>query len=426
MRPLGQALPLRILLKVRFSRQLPRRFVELEAITMAQVVSDVIRRYVKQLRGMGAIKTKQVEGAFSRAARHKLLEWLYLKDDEGEFEYAGFRLAKRGFDPHKPDPELLKIIYSDRSLLTSLNPPSSTSQPSLVASMLELLELERGMNVLEIGAGTGYNAALMQEIVGRTGHITTIDIQDDVVERTRRLLKASGYGGIEMIAADGGEGFPENAPYNRIIATVGCPDISFRWVEQLADDGFMLIPLQHGGEGFDPLVHIWKEGERFLGGFVGLSGFMSIQGELAIEQRPSWEELARLRSGEPRAVYPHFGIFREMVESGKSKWHGRFVSFLLFLAIIGDKKPFDFAPPSFWDEEKGVAVAREDGVALYGDESLLDDLKSLSEQWEGLGRPGFSDWRLQFLPRDRVAGIREGERAWVIERKFSREMVRLA
>ena len=61
------------------------------------------------------------------------------------------------------------------------------------------------MNVLEIGAGTGYNAALMQEIVDRAGHI--IDIQDDVVEQTRRLLKASGYGGIEVIAADGAEGF---------------------------------------------------------------------------------------------------------------------------------------------------------------------------------------------------------------------------
>jgi len=72
-----------------------------------------------------------------------------------------------------------------------------------------------------------------------------------------------------------------------------------------------------------------------------------------------------------------------------------------------------------------VVVAREDGVVLYGDESLPDDFKSLSDQWEGLGRPGFSDWRLEFLPRDHGEGIREGERAWVIERKFSREVVRL-
>ncbi|MBT9141159.1 MAG: Protein-L-isoaspartate O-methyltransferase [Dehalococcoidia bacterium] len=378
---------------------------------------------------MGAIKTKQVERPFSRVERHKLLEWFYLKDDKGEFGHAGQWAIKRDFDAQNPDPELLKIIYSDRSLPTSINPPSATSQPSLVASMLELLKLQRGMNVLEVGAGTGYNAAMMQEIVGRTGHITTIDIQDDVVDQTRRLLKASGYGGIEVIAADGAQGFPQNAPYDRIITTVGCPDISFRWVEQLADDGFMLIPLQHGGEGFDPLVRIWKEGERLLGRLVGFSRFMSIQGELAIKQRPDFGDFVALRSREPTAVYPLFGIFKEMVESVKNKQEDQFIASLLFMVIVGDKKPFNWVnwvPPSFWDEEKGVVVIRENGIALYGDESLLADLKSLSDQWEGLGRPGFFDWRLEFLPRDRVPEIREGEWAWVIERKFSREIVRLA
>lgn len=393
---------------------------------MAQVVSEVIRGYVKELKDRGTIKTKQVERAFARVERHKLLEWFYLPDEKGEFECAGQRLSRRDFDAQNPDPELLKLIYSERVLSTRLNPPSSTSQPALVAYMLEFLELEKGMNVLEIGAGTGYNAALMQEIVGRTGRIATMDIQEDVVEQTRRLLKASGYGGIEVIAADGGEGFPENAPYHRIIATVGCPDISFHWAEQLARDGFMLIPLQHGAEGFDPLVRLWKEGERLLGRFVGLSGFMSIQGELAIEQRPNFEDFAGLRNRELTAVYPLFGIFKEMVESWKGEWRNQFISFLLFMAIVADKKPFDFAPPSFWDEEKGAAVAREDGIALYGDESLLDDLKSLSEQWEGLGRPGFSDWQLEFLLSDHAAEATESERTWVIERKFSREIVRLA
>ncbi|MCL0078066.1 methyltransferase domain-containing protein [Dehalococcoidia bacterium] len=395
---------------------------------MAEMVSDVIRRYVKELKHRGFIKTKPIERAFLRVERHKLLEWIYLKDDKGEFEHAGQRLTKRGFDPDNPVPELLNIIYSDHPVLTKVSPPSSASAPPLVAGMLEHLELEKGMNVLEIGAGTGYNAALMQEIVGSTGHITTIDIQDDVVEQTRRLLQASGYGGIEVIAADGAEGFPENGPYDRIIATVGCPDISFRWVEQLARDGFMLIPLQHGAECFDPLVRIWREGETLVGRFLGITGFMSIQGELTIEQTPSWGEVAALHSREPRAVCPHFGIFKEIVESSKSKWRNQCDSFVLFIAILGQKKAcFDFPPLafSFWDEEKGVAVAKKDGVALYGDESLVDDLKSLSDQWDGLGRPGLSDWQLEFLPRDRGSEICEGESTWVIERKFSREIVRL-
>ncbi|MFU8796872.1 MAG: methyltransferase domain-containing protein, partial [Dehalococcoidia bacterium] len=217
----------------------------------------MIRQYVKDLKEKGAIKTGQVERAFSRVERHKLVERFYVHDEErGAHAYAGGRWGRRDFDAQDPDPELLKTIYSDCALLTRINPPSSTSSPYLVAQMLELLELEEGMNVLEIGAGTGYNAALMQEIVGREGHITTMDIQEGVVEQTRRLLKGSRYGDIDVICADGAQGFPENAPYDRIIATVGCPDVSFRWAEQLRTDGFMLIPLQHGPEGLDPLVQL--------------------------------------------------------------------------------------------------------------------------------------------------------------------------
>ncbi len=383
------------------------------------MVSDVIRGYLqeltKQLRGMGLIKTKRVERAFSRVRRHELLQSFYVEDDEGEFEC-------RDFDAQNPDPELLKVIYSKRALLTRINPPSSTSQPPLVASMLELLKLQNGMNVLEIGAGTGYNAALMQEIVGRTGHITTIDIQEEVVEQTRRLLKASGYGGIEVIAADGAEGFSENAPYDRIVATVGCPDISFRWVEQLGNGGFILIPLQHGAEGFDPLVRIWKEGERLLGRFVGDSGFMSIQGELAIEQRPSFEDFAGLRSREPTTVYPLFGICKEINAFNEKRQWNQLLSCLLFMGILGDKKAFNVG---FWDGQKGAILVKKDGIALYGDESLFRDLRSLNQQWEELRRPELSDWRLEFLPRDRVLEIGEGERAWVIERKFTKEVVRL-
>jgi protein-L-isoaspartate(D-aspartate) O-methyltransferase len=394
---------------------------------MAEMLSDMIRRYVKQLKEKGAIKTRQVEDAFLRVERHKLVEWFYPPDESGGHAHAGGPRTRRDFDPQNPDLELLKIIYSDTPLLTRINPRSSTSQPSLVASMLELLELEKRMNVLEVGAGTGYNAALMQEMVGNTGHITTIDIQHDIVEQATRLLKASGYGRVQVIVGDGAEGFPENAPYDRIIATVGCPDISPRWTEQLGSGAFMLIPLQHGAEGFNPLTRIWKEGERLLGRFLHLSGFMSIQGKLGIQQKPSFEDLATICSRKPKGVYPLPDVFKEIAECWENKGMTQFISFLAFMDIVGhNKKAFSFDPPSFWDEEKGAATVGRDGVALYGDESLLDDLKNLGELWEGLGRPGFTNWCLEFLPRDRAWEIPEGERSWVIERKFFREIVRLA
>ncbi|MGB9757581.1 MAG: methyltransferase domain-containing protein [Candidatus Bipolaricaulaceae bacterium] len=101
-----------------------------------------------------------------------------------------------GIDPQNPKEEHLRTIYLDAALIIRISgemPTSSTSPSSLVARILELLELQPGLRVLEIGAGTGYNAALMQEIVGEDGHVTTIDIQEDLVAQTIRLLRAAGY-----------------------------------------------------------------------------------------------------------------------------------------------------------------------------------------------------------------------------------------
>jgi protein-L-isoaspartate(D-aspartate) O-methyltransferase len=80
-------------------------------------------------------------------------------------------------------------------------PASSTSQPSLVAQMLELLDLTSGLRVLEIGAGTGYNAALMAELVGDQRLVVTVDVLDDVVAQTRRLLTRAGYPGLRCCCA---------------------------------------------------------------------------------------------------------------------------------------------------------------------------------------------------------------------------------
>ena len=133
--------------------------------------------------------------------------------------------------------EALGLVYSDEALITRRdaegNPTSSASQPSVVAMMLEALDLEPGMRVLEIGAGTGYNAALMAEVVGDPRLVTTIDIDPDVVAQTRGLLARAGYGAVEVICGDGALGHAASAPFDRVVATVGCSDISWDWVEQM-------------------------------------------------------------------------------------------------------------------------------------------------------------------------------------------------
>ncbi|HWC83884.1 MAG TPA: methyltransferase domain-containing protein, partial [Pseudonocardiaceae bacterium] len=93
--------------------------------------------------------------------------------------------------------------------------------PTVVAMMLGQLDPQPGENVLEIGAGTGYNAALLAELVGDTGQVTTIDIDLNVTAHARATLADTGYDQVRVITADGALGDPDHAPYDKIIVTVG-------------------------------------------------------------------------------------------------------------------------------------------------------------------------------------------------------------
>jgi protein-L-isoaspartate(D-aspartate) O-methyltransferase len=134
--------------------------------------------------------------------------------------------------------EALVIKYSEDGL-----PISSSSQPAMMAIMLEQLGLEPGHRVLEIGTGTGYNAAVMAHIVGPRGVVVTVDIDADLVARARASLAAAGYGQVQARCADGGYGDPGGAPFDRVIVTVGAWDIAPAWLDQLGPGGRLVLPL---------------------------------------------------------------------------------------------------------------------------------------------------------------------------------------
>ncbi len=123
-----------------------------------------------------------------------------------------------------------------------------------MAYMLEQLELQPGQNVLEIGAGTGYNAALMAHMVGDTGHVVTIDIDEDIVLAAQAHLQAAGWPQVQVICADGSTGYPDLAPYDRIILTVSADDIAPAWRDQLKLDGNIVLPFQFTP--FRSILHI--------------------------------------------------------------------------------------------------------------------------------------------------------------------------
>ncbi len=178
---------------------------------------DLHQTLIDQLKRKGTLSNPQIEAAFRAIPRHLFL-------------------------PHLSKEE----VYQDRAITTKQADNlhlSSSSQPTMMAIMLEQLNLSAGQRVLEIGAGTGYNAALIAYLVGETGQVVTLDIDQDLVDGAKAHLAAIGYERVQVICADGGYGFAQAGPYDRIILTVGADDITPAWLEQLKPGGLLLLPL---------------------------------------------------------------------------------------------------------------------------------------------------------------------------------------
>ena len=215
---------------------------------------DALRRdLVRGLRERGAVRTERVAEAFGRVPRHV-------------------------FVPDVP----ARDVYADRSIAIKLQdgvPVSSSSQPAIMAEMIEMLALRGGERVLEIGAGTGYNAAVLAEVVGPAGCVVTVDVDDELVRAARRHLDDAGYGGVGTVCADGVHGDPSAAPFDRIIATVGVDAIPAAWIAQLRDDGRLVAPLTIGFQ--QKVVAFARTARGVESDAIVDAGFIMLRGDAA-------------------------------------------------------------------------------------------------------------------------------------------------
>ncbi|RDE14742.1 MAG: protein-L-isoaspartate O-methyltransferase [Candidatus Thorarchaeota archaeon] len=149
-------------------------------------------------------------------------------------------------------PELRDEAYRDTPLPICCG--QTISAPHMCVIMCEALELGEGLRVLEVGAGSGYHAALCAEIIAPTdaqtpGHVYTVEIMDGLINFARGNLERTGYASrVTLIHGDGGKGLPQYAPFDRVIVTAAAPSVPPPLVEQLVPGGTMLIPV--GGRGF--------------------------------------------------------------------------------------------------------------------------------------------------------------------------------
>jgi protein-L-isoaspartate(D-aspartate) O-methyltransferase len=158
-------------------------------------------------------------------------------------------------------------------------PVSSSSQPAMMAIMLDQLGLGPGHRVLEIGTGSGYNAAVMSVVVGRRGQVVTVDIDAELVARARSSLGAAGYDTVTVRCGDGGYGDPDGAPFDRIIVTAGAWDIAPAWLDQLGQGGRLVLPLSV--RGIQLSVALERSGEEWRSASAWRCGFVKMLGAFA-------------------------------------------------------------------------------------------------------------------------------------------------
>ncbi len=205
------------------------------------------RKLVEKLKSMGVLRDPSVEAAMLTVPRHTFAPWLTL---EGAYANEAYALPGAAHVPGA----------------SSDSPVSTISQPAAVALMLEQADLKPGQNVLEIGAGSGYNAALISHIVGPRGCVVTLDIEGWVVASARTHLAAAGVTNVTVVLQDGGLGFAPHAPYDRIVATVGAWEIPPAWWDQLEPDGKIAAPVHLVGKPHDhDYLVLEREGDHLIG-----------------------------------------------------------------------------------------------------------------------------------------------------------------
>jgi protein-L-isoaspartate(D-aspartate) O-methyltransferase len=243
-------------------------------LTMPESFERVHHRLIDQLIARGALWSRPLIQAFRETPRHFFLARVFHHTRREGWREVGTR---------PPDRADLSLLYSDRALTTRLSSPgvqppcpiSSSTQPSLMAQMLEDLHLERGQRVLEIGTGTGYNAALLARVVG---DITSLEVDRQVLNEAREHLARFPDRPVHFHHGDGRRGYPEGQPYDRLLITASTSALEPAWIEQLSEGGRLLAPMEVA-PGLSYLIQGAGHRDHFTGRLTRPAYFMPLRAE---------------------------------------------------------------------------------------------------------------------------------------------------
>ncbi|MEV4343854.1 methyltransferase domain-containing protein [Actinoplanes sp. NPDC049596] len=329
------------------------------------------RGFLEQIRQGGVSLSRELAAAFAAVPREA-------------FVPDGFQ-RRDGTWAEPADPDFLDLVYLDDVLVTKVDgrrPVSSSSQPSLMAMMIEALDVRPGHRVLEIGAGTGYNAALLASL---GAEVVSIDVQPDVVARAREALK--GFDAVRVEHGDGYAGVPGER-FDRVIVTVGVAGLSPHWRADV-----VVAPVEHAGT--HPVLRVSDN----IGTVVTPSGFMIAAGPLTAVH--PWPALAA--PGTLTAFTEHTAArFDPPLEplSYRDLWYA---------AGVWDRRTSVAALPR--REQSSLILldpSRTGGAAVLPDGSVLAggagagayaaDAAALLDRWLAAGRPPMRAWRVGLAP----------------------------
>jgi protein-L-isoaspartate(D-aspartate) O-methyltransferase len=141
------------------------------------------------------------------------------------------------------DPAYVRFAYADQPSPIPGDGKQTISAPYMYPVFYEPLSLVEGNKVLEVGAGSGYGAALARELVGPSGLVVSIEINEVTFGFARENLDRKGYGDVVLVLGDGSLGYPDEAPYDAICITAACPEIPQPLIEQLGTPGKLMAPV---------------------------------------------------------------------------------------------------------------------------------------------------------------------------------------
>jgi methyltransferase of ATP-grasp peptide maturase system len=349
----------------------------------------------QQLRAAGKLTSPHWQQAVLEVPRHVFVPSYYVAS-EGSMVAADATTGEAG------RARWLDAVYSNTALITKLAddstgaPPvflSSSSTPGLMTRMLEALDIHDGQRVLEIGTGTGYNAALLCHRLG-AANVFSVDIEPDLIDLAGVRLAELGYHPT-LVTTDGAAGLPEHAPFDRIIATCAVPAIPWAWVYQTTIGGIILTDIKLGLNAGN-LVRLTRTGpQQAQGRFdAGQAAFMSLRhtsgadGRVPYARAPHDNPISEHTTTlDPRTPWtnpvvwflaaPRIGPHYRMGYTGGDPRHGP--AAVCLSTPDGSRSEITLAPNT-----DGTHTVRH-----TGHRHLWSDLEDAHQLWDTAGRP---DW----------------------------------